>query len=408
MAITLHPDGGFFCSRLVGGVQLETRVLWGNSPEGAVVKITRADGNGNGMALVALLADFLGGGLQVEFNQGLLSSDPGCAPMPDRDSVRLAAQLVDLSGDIAAIAGRLGIEVPEDDFSHEVIKDALLQIGEQVAGAQSAELRPIGDGPEPPAHFKEPEPTSSDPLLDKPATATIAGVRVAEAPAEQPKATRKRRTRAEIEADNAAAEAAKKPATVPAQPTTPDPKATEAFKQEMATLSGKVDELPKASLVEVKPPADAPAQGPRPEPHVEPVGDALDEAVELLSSPPMPADLHPLDSKRSQSDPQYLDTAQIRLYFGYPLVEEYAKNREFKPKNPPAPGVNLNTDEGVVAAVQWMRAIHERAGQRGVAIPQLDLFFGLGDYEEVLEGAVLKCRARREARAAQLAAAQGR
>lgn len=403
MAITLHPDGGFICTKLVAGVLFETRLKWRQHTDGTAIEIISGD---HTTALVALLTDFLGGGLKVEFNQRLLSADPGC-PSSAGESMELAARLADLSGDVVAIANRLGIEIPVETQSYEAIKDALLQIGEQVAGAQSAELRPIGDGPEPPAHFKEPAPTSSDPLLDKPATDTIAGVPVAAAPAEQPKAPRKRRTRAEIEADNAA-EAAKKPATVPAQPTVPDPKATEAFKQEMAALSGKVDELPKASLVEIKPPAAAPAPEQKPEPHVEPVGDALDEAVELLSSPPMPADLHPLDSKRSQSDPQYLDTAQIRLYFGYPLVEEYAKNRDFRPKNPPAPGVNLNTDEGVVAAVQWMQAIHERAGQRGVAIPQLDLFFGLGSYEEVLEGAVLKCRARREARAAQLAAAQGR
>jgi hypothetical protein len=185
--------------------------------------------------------------------------------------------------------------------------------------------------------------------------------------------------------------------------------ATAAFQADMAVLSGKIDELPKVSLVEVKPPAAAAQQ---PEQRVEPTGDALDEMVDLLASlgqykgaPPMPVDIHPLDSKRNPSDAQFLDSAHIRLYYGYPLVEEYAKDPKFKPGNPPAPGVNLRTDEGVVAAVQWMAKIHERAGLRGVAIPQLDLFFGLGELPEVIEASVVKVRARREAQAAAL---QGR
>lgn len=404
MAITLHPDGGFILTKLVAGGQLETRLKWRQHTDGTAVEII---GGGNSTSLVAMLTDFLGGGLQVEFDQSLLSESPH--QVPDSRTEAARKQLRDLSGDILSIAGKLDIEVPEllnpgDPDAFPIVQNVLLQIGEQVTGAQSAELRPLDDKG-PPSPFKdEPQPTSSDPLLSEPKPATIAGVPVAEAQPEQPK--RKRRTRAQIAADEAAAaagkQAAQQPAVVPAQPTTPDPVATAAFQADMAALSGKIDELPKVSLVEVKPPAAAAQQ---PEQRVEPTGDPLDEMVDLLSNPPMPVDLHPLDSKRNPSDTQLLDTAHIRLYYGYPLVEEYAKDPKFKPGNPPAPGVNLRTDEGVVAAVQWMAKIHERAGQRGVAIPQLDLFFGLGELPEVIEASVLKVRARREAQAAAL---QGR
>lgn len=398
MAIKLHPDGGFICTRNVAGGQLETRLTWRNHHNGIAVEVT---GGGNSTSLVTMLADILGGGLHVEFDQSLLGAEPGCATPRDATEV-FRHRLGDLSAEILNIGDKLGLDIPTDantsDKAFEIVRHALLQIGEQVTGANAAELRPLDKTPEPPAHFK-------DTVAEPPKTPTIAGVSVGEASGDPPR--RKRRTKAEMEADAAKAEAEREavrnqPKT-PSQPTKPDPAATEAFKAEMEGAARKIDALPKASVVEVKP-----AAAQQPEPHVEPTGDALDEAVTLLSTPPMPVDLHPLDSKRNQSDQQYLDTAQIRLYFGYPLVEEYAKDPKFRPGNPPAPQVNLMTDEGVVAAVQWMAAIHERAGKRGIAIPQLDLFFGLGTIEEVIEGAVVKCRARREARAAQLVAQAGR
>jgi hypothetical protein len=424
MAITLHPDGGFILTKLVAGGQLETRLKWRQHVDGMAVEII---GGGNGTSLVAMLVDLLGGGLQVEFDQSLLGAGQDCGQPTSQREETLRKRVRDLSGDILSIAGKLDIEVPEllnpgDPDAFSIVQNVLLQIGEQVTGAQVAELLPLDEkGPTSPFD-KEPQPTSSDPLLSETKPATIAGVPVAEAQPEQPK--RKRRTREQIAADEAAAAAAKqvaqqlspeeayvkavgqaalaKAGMLPAQPTTPDPVATAAFQADMAVLSGKIDELPKVSLVEVKPPAAAAQQ---PEQRVEPAGDALDEMVDLLSNPPMPVDIHPLDSKRSASDTQFLDSAHIRLYYGYPLVEEYAKDPKFKPGNPPAPGVNLRTDEGVVAAVQWLAKIHERAGLRGVAIPQLDLFFGLGELPEVIEASVVKVRARREAQAAAL---QGR
>lgn len=412
MAIKIHPEGGLILSRQAAGGELETRLLWHKNPDGITVQVMGC--NRDAAALVALMADFLGGGLQVEFDQSLLGTGQDCGHPASQREETLRKRVRDLSGDILSIAGKLDIEVPEllnpgDPDAFSIVQNILLQIGEQVTGAQSAELRPLDDkGPTSPFD-KEPQPTSSDPLLADSSrdvthsVNTIAGVPVAEAQPEQPR--RKRRTREQIAADEAAAAAAKQaaqqPAAVPAQPTTPDPVATAAFQADMAVLSGKIDELPKASIVQVKPPASAAPV----EQRVEPTGDPLDEMVDLLSNPPMPVDLHPLDSKRNPSDTQLLDTAHIRLYYGYPLCEEYAKDPKFKPGNPPAPGVNLRTDEGVVAAVQWLAKIHERAGQRGVAIPQLDLFFGLGELPEVIEASVLKVRARREAQAAAL---QGR
>lgn len=424
MAIKIHPEGGLILTRQVAGYELETRLLWHKNPDGITVQVMGC--NRDATALVALMADFLGGGLQVEFDQLLLGAGPDCGQPASQREETLRKRVRDLSGDILSIAGKLGIEVPEllnpgDPDAFSIVQNVLHQIGEQVTGAQAAELRPLDEkGPTSPFD-KEPQPTSSDPLLSEPKPATIAGVPVAQAQPEQPK--RKRRTREQIAADEAAAAAVKQAAQqlspeeayvkavgqaalakagmLSAQPTTPDPVATAAFQADMAALSGKIDELPKVSIVQVKPPAAAAPV----EQRVEPTGDPLDEMVDLLSNPPMPVDLHPLDSKRNASDTQLLDTAHIRLYYGYPLVEEYAKDPKFKPGNPPAPGVNLRTDEGVVAAVQWLAKIHERAGQRGVAIPQLDLFFGLGELPEVIEASVLKVRARREAQAAAL---QGR
>ena len=417
MAIKIHPEGGLILSRQAAGGELETRLLWYKNPDGITVQVMGC--NRDAAALVALMADFLGGGLQVEFDQSLLGTGQDCGHPASQREETLRKRVRDLSGDILSIAGKLDIEVPEllnpgDPDAFSIVQNVLLQIGEQVTGAQNAELRPLDDkGPTSP--FKD-EPPAGSILPHGAFTAeqskapTIAGVPVAEAQPEQPR--RKRRTREQIAADEAAAAAAKQaaqqPAAVPAQPTTPDPVATAAFQADMAALSGKIDELPKASLVQVKPPAAAAPV----EQRVEPTGDPLDEMVDLLASlgqhkgaPAMPVDVHPLDSKRNASDTQFLDSAHIRLYYGYPLVEEYAKDPKFKPGNPPAPGVNLRTDEGVVAAVQWLAKIHERAGQRGVAIPQLDLFFGLGELPEVIEASVLKVRARREAQAAAL---QGR
>jgi hypothetical protein len=157
--------------------------------------------------------------------------------------------------------------------------------------------------------------------------------------------------------------------------------------------------LPPVATVPVKPPVE--------EPVTAAVHDELDEMVELLSNPPLPVDLHPLDLKRNPSDKKFLDTALVRLHFGYPLVEEYNADPNFMPAAPPNSPVNVGTDEGVVALTQWMEKIAERAARNGKPIGQLDMMFGLGTIEEVVKDAVEKVRKRREAAAAARRAAAG-
>jgi hypothetical protein len=363
----------------------------------------RSSGNGPSATVPALVAraiDMLGGGLQVEFDQSLLSAAPGCAPGTSQREETLGRFASEISGNVIKLAEQLGITLPPPPVSEEqrigVIASLLDAIGEQVAGAQRDELAaadklPHGAGPG--EHID----------TDAPPQAKIGDVAVGEAPAEQPR--RKRRTKAEIEADNAAAEAAKKkPADKPAaaQPTKPDPVATAAFQGDMASIDAKQKAEAPPAAVQVKPADAAPAQ----ETRVELVGDELDEMVELLSNPPLPVDLHPLDLKRNPSDKQFLDTAVVRLNFGYCLGEEYKKDPNFQPGNPPNSPVNMKTDEGVVALVQWLMKIAERAAQKGKPIGQLDTVLMLGTPEEVIGDMVKKVRERRERAAAQRAAAQ--
>jgi len=291
---------------------------------------------------------------------------------------------------ILAIAVELGIDLPDGDSSPVTVERALKQIAEQITQAQASELDtaeklPPGAGP------------GETIDVNGPPQASIGGVAVGEAVAG---AKRTRRTKAQIEADNAA-EAAKKSAVpavpvAPAQPTPPNPEATAAFKVDMGAIEAK---LPPPATVPVKPPVE--------EPVTVAVKDELDEMVELLSNPPLPVDLHPLDLKRNPSDKKFLDTALVRLHFGYPLVEEYKADPNFMPAAPPNSPVNVGTDEGVVALTQWMEKIAERAARNGKPIGQLDMMFGLGTIEEVVKDAVEKVRKRREAAAAARRAAAG-
>lgn len=404
MSVKIHPQGGLALATEVAGETLETRISWGERSTYVEITVLTSDPKKT-TAVVTLLTNLLGGGLQVEFDQSLLGVAPGCAPGNSREET-FRQQIGSLSASILALGAKLGIDFPADlgmgpayiqqDKAFQVVDHVLTQIGEQVTGAQRDELA---------AADKLPHGAGPGEYIDAtaPPAASIGGVAVGEAPAEQPR--RRRRTRAEIEADNAAAEAAKKkPADKPAQqPTKPDPAATAAFQGDMAAIDAKQKAEAPPATVEVRPAAEA--APPVQETRVEPVGDELDEMVELLSNPQLPTDLHPLDFKRNPSDPQYLDTAVVRLNFGYPLVEEYRKDPNFKPGNPPNSPVNMKTDEGVVALARWMHAIAERAAARGKPIGQLDAIFGLGTPEQVFTDMVEKVRKRREAAAQRLAAA---
>jgi hypothetical protein len=393
MSVKICPEGGFSLSLEIGGEPVETQLIWREATTYGEATVRTTDPK-HLTKVIALLTNTLGGGLNIEFDQSLLAEDPGCAGLSKfRNGVEadlLRMTLGKLNTRILAIAVELGIDLPDGDSSPVTVERALKQIAEQITQAQASELDtaeklPPGAGP------------GETIDVNGPPQASIGGVVVGEA---QPGTKRTRRTKAQIEADNAAAEAAKKAAAapaaptpvVPAQPTPPNPAATAAFQEDLKAIEAA---LPPPTTVPLKP-----VETPVSETRVEPVKDELDEMVDLLSNPPMPVELHPLDFKRSASDRQFLDTASVRLHFGYPLADEYKADPNFNPASPPNSRVNMVTDEGVIALVQWMHAIAERAGQNGKPIGQLDMIFQLGTLEEVIGDAVEKVRKRREAAAA--------
>jgi hypothetical protein len=388
MSVKICPEGGFSLSTTLGDEVVETRLRWCKSAFGGEIEIRVTDERQLNKVLT-LLTNTLGGGLQIEFDQSLLVAEPGCAAQPSKSE-----SLLGLSRQILVLAGKLGIDLPDaDDSVVTAAEKALGQIAEQITQAQVSELDaaeklPPGAGP------------GETIDVNGPPQASIGGVAVGEA---QAGAKRTRRTKAQIEADNAA-EAAKKAAAVPAapvapapvvpaQPTPPNPAATAAFQEDLKAIETA---LPPPTTVPLKPVEKSEVMV---ETRVERKDD-LDEMVDLLSNPPMPVELHPLDLKRSPSDKQFLDTALVRLHFQYPLVEEYKADPNFTPANPQNSPVSVSTDEGVIALTHWLYKIAERAGQNGKPIGQLDMIFQLGTLEEVIGDAVEKVRKRREAAAA--------
>ena len=388
MSVKICPEGGFRLSLEIGGEPVETQLIWREGVTYGEATVRTTDPK-HLTKVVALLTNTLGGGLNIEFDQSLLTVEPGCAAQPSKSE-----SLLGLSRQIIVLAGKLGIDLPDaDDSILTAAEKALGQIAEQITQAQASELDtaeklPPGAGP------------GETIDVNGPPQASIGGVAVGEA---QAGAKRTRRTKAQIEADNAA-EAAKKAAStpaaapapapvVPAQPTPPNPAATAAFQEDLKAIETA---LPPPTTVPLKPVEKSEVMV---ETRVERKDD-LDEMVDLLSNPPMPVELHPLDLKRSPADKQFLDTALVRLHFQYPLVEEYKADPNFTPANPQNSPVNMGTDEGVIALTHWLYKIAERAGQNGKPIGQLDMIFQLGTLEEVIGDAVEKVRKRREAAAA--------
>ena len=132
----------------------------------------------------------------------------------------------------------------------------------------------------------------------------------------------------------------------------------------------------------------------------------LDKLVHLLTTPPMPADLHPIDLKRRPGDTRMADTALVRLYYQRHLEPEYAANAanpNFYPDEP-AEGdmlVDTSTDGGVVALTQMILRIRDRATELGQEIPQVEAFALLGDESDIIRMAVERVRQRRDRHALQ-------
>ena len=77
MSVKIAPEGGLLCERQIGGALVETTILWG-----AMDITIRPKNRAQLSALVGLLTQTLGEGLNVGFDQSLLSAAPGCARSP--------------------------------------------------------------------------------------------------------------------------------------------------------------------------------------------------------------------------------------------------------------------------------------------------------------------------------------
>ena len=126
------------------------------------------------------------------------------------------------------------------------------------------------------------------------------------------------------------------------------------------------------------------AQGQAPaveEYRVEPEPDPIDKLVDLLAQPPMPPDLCPVVWLRGAGDHRYADTALTRLVFQRCLEPEYAQAgaQPHQPIMPPRDHmiVDVETQTGVVALVNMLFAIDERATARSMEIPQLAVWLSM-------------------------------
>ena len=176
-------------------------------------------------------------------------------------------------------------------------------------------------------------------------------------------------------------------------PALPNPTATQEFRAEIAGIEQRQLAERDPSTPDFR----------KPEPVVEPTPDPKSEflewAVRLLTQPPMPRDLHPVDTKRHPSDKRLADTALVRLYFQRPVEQEFQKNAadpNFWPADPAGdPVIDTATDQGVAACVQLLHETLEYARETKREIPQLETFFLLGSVQEVAQLAVQRVAARR-------------
>lgn len=120
--------------------------------------------------------------------------------------------------------------------------------------------------------------------------------------------------------------------------------------------------------------------------------DDLAAVIQLLSNPPMPADLSPLDRKRDSGDLQFADSAYMRIFFGLSLTTWYAEHPDHDPSPPARPMVTLTSDEGVEEFVDLLNRVDL---QTDGSIPQISAFMSQGSVYEVKELAKAKIADRR-------------
>ena len=344
------PEGGTF----------PVRIGW--NEEGVVLGPLGPDGPKRIIGLVTLVLEAVGSGLAVQFDQSLLRAEPGCTPAAPK------------------------VAVTKDEQGNRVISvDASLPPAEQAAlanAAAGAQIATVGGIPvtEKKEGEKPPKKTST---RKKPQEQVAAGLKENSA-LDGPL----------TDSENRALETVRLGSEVPQKPPAlPNPTATQEFRAEIAGIEQRQLAERDPSTPDFR----------KPEPVVEPTPDPKSEflewAVRLLTQPPMPRDLHPVDTKRHPSDKRLADTALVRLYFQRPVEQEFQKNAadpNFWPADPAGdPVIDTATDQGVAACVQLLHETLEYARETKREIPQLETFFLLGSVQEVAQLAVQRVAARR-------------
>lgn len=262
--------------------------------------------------------------------------------------------------------------------------------GECCTAAAYTQSSETGDPP-PSAAPSTPSASTSAP--------NIGGVPVASATPPPERKTRGRKPKPE------ATETHQPPPATPADGGPPSP-----FTQEMAKIDAAqrpADWLPKEVVIV----AEAAKEGvvdPTKPVTFEPldndmnVGQAppvasVDWFLELFQDPPLPPDLSPLDSRRSLSSREFLDTCYTRALFQRPVALEQGKTsyEELLDTLPAEPVVDMSSDEGVRAFVEMLYAVQDRASKMGMEIPQIEAYLLLGTKEQVIAQAVDTFRRRR-------------
>lgn len=362
------PEGGTF----------PVRIGW--NEEGVVLGPLGPDGPKRIIGLVTLVLEAVGSGLAVQFDQSLLRAEPGCVPAGEGP----ATAVLQASADLRRV--RI-INVPPNETLNAQIDEIKAAVqadpGAFDATKSVAVERPTVGGI--PVTEKKPDekPPKKTSTRKKPQEQVAAGLKENSA-LDGPL----------TDSENRALETVRLGSEVPQKPPAlPNPTATQEFRAEIAGIEQRQLAERDPSTPDFR----------KPEPVVEPTPDPKSEflewAVRLLTQPPMPRDLHPVDTKRHPSDKRLADTALVRLYFQRPVEQEFQKNAadpNFWPADPAGdPVIDTATDQGVAACVQLLHETLEYARETKREIPQLETFFLLGNVQEVTQLAVQRVAARR-------------
>ena len=247
---------------------------------------------------------------------------------------------------------------------------------------------------------------------------TVAGLPIVPAEKRSSRSGSKRKAAASEEAAPQAAPVAPAPTTPepPAAPAAPPSDGGQAFTAEMADAAKRQEAdrspaEPRFRSDEAQPPQAAPPV----EHHVVMDPTPIDKIVDLLTQPPMPPDLNPVDWKRNPADPRYADSAIVRLCFKRYLEPEYmqAGTAPYQPALPAREDmlVDVSTPNGVMALINLLVEADKRAGERGIEIPQVSMWLlTYRDANEVIDLMALhaatwqRLEARKVAEAQRLAA----